>query len=64
MRLKTDMHTVTFYDTIGREITAENMRWTPAFKNFQTSFKDFYECKGEDFSDVLMVSKALPIIKW
>ena len=46
---------VRYYNTVGRDLTAANMRWNNVIKNFEIQ---------EDTPDVPKISKALPIIKW
>jgi hypothetical protein len=53
-----------FYDTVGRAVTAANLQWTPGMKNFSEQWKALEDKKGGDETDVPMISKALPIIKW
>lgn len=55
---------VRFYQTVGREITAANIRWTHVMRNFEIEYKALKDRKDEDDPDVPKITKALPIIKW
>ena len=55
---------VRYYDTVGRDLTAANMRWNNVIKNFEKQWKALKPKKDDDTLDVPKISKALPIIKW
>lgn len=55
---------IRFYDTIGRPLTAGNIRYIPVIKNFTQQWKVLKDRKEDDSPEVPKVSKALPIIKW
>ena len=52
---------IRFYDTIGRDVTTQNIRRTPVIKNFEEALTDRRE---NDDPEVPKISKSLPIIKW
>ena len=53
-----------FYRTVGRDVTAANMRWDHVMRNFGEQWKAIKESKKESSPEVPIISKALPIIKW
>ena len=53
-----------FYKTVGRAITNTTIQWDPIIKYFKQEWEILVMRKGEDVSDVPMISKPLPIIKW
>ena len=55
---------VRYYNTVGRDLTAANMRWKNVIKNFEIQWKALKTKRDEDTPDVPKISKALPIIKW
>ena len=55
---------VCYYNAVGRDITAANMRCTQVIKNFEDQWKALKGHKEDDEPDVLKISKSLPIIKW
>ena len=63
-RLLAASNLVRFYDAIGRDPTAANMRWITTVRNFEEQWKALSAKKDEDDPDTPLISKALPIIKW
>jgi len=63
-RLLAAANLVRFYVTIGRDLTAVNMRWLTTVKNFEEQWKAFVKKGDEDDPDTPLITKALPIIKW
>lgn len=64
-RLKVACDLVRYYETVGRELTAANIRWFNVMKNFEIQWKALKERQdGDDTPDVPKVSKSLPIMKW
>ena len=55
---------VRYYNTVGRDLTAANMRWNNVMKNFEIQWKALKMKRDEDTPEVPKISKSLPIIKW
>ena len=55
---------VCYYNTIGCDLSAGNMRWSSVMKNFEIQWKALKECKEADDPDIPKISKSLPIMKW
>ena len=55
---------VRYYDTMGRDLMAQNMRWNQVGKNFEIQWKALKDRKEEDPLEVPKITKTLPIIKW
>ena len=55
---------IRYYDTIGRDITPQNVRWNPIIKNFEEQWKALTDRRVNDDPEVPKISKSLPIIKW
>ena len=55
---------VRYYNTVGRDLTAVNMRWNNIIKTFEIQWKALKTKRDEDTPDVPKISKSLPIIKW
>ena len=65
MLLKAATIILCYCETIGREITAVNMRWTTTIKAFVDHWKALEECKKEDgVPDVPKITKHLAVTKW
>ena len=65
MRLKAATVILRYYETVGRDITAPNMRWTTTIKYFVEHWKDLEELKKEaDVPDVPKITKHLAVTKW
>ena len=64
MRVLAACDLIRFYVTIGRMLTAGNIRWDPIIKDFKIQWKALEDCKKADKPDTPKISKALPIIKW
>ena len=54
---------VRIYQTVGRDLTAANIQWNQVMSIFEIQWKALKDRKDEDDSDVLTITKALPIIK-
>ena len=63
-RLGVACELVRFYETVGRDPSAGNMRWTHVVKNFEVQWKALKDRKDGDDPEVPKITKALPIIKW
>jgi hypothetical protein len=63
-RLSHAANLIRYYDTVGRNITAANLQWTPVMKNYSEQWKALTDKKGGDEPEVPKITKALPIIKW
>jgi hypothetical protein len=55
---------IRFYETIGRTLTAANIKFDPIIKDFTKQWKALTSRKDDDSPDVPIISKALPVIKW
>ena len=55
---------VWYYNTMGRNLTAANMRWNNVIKNFEIQWKALKTKRDEETPDVPKISKSLSIIKW
>ena len=65
MRLKAATVILRYYETVFREITAPNMRWTTTIKSFVEHWKSLEEQKKEaDVPDVPKITKHLAVTKW
>ena len=63
-RLTVACELVRYYNTIGCDLSAGNMRWSNVMKNFEIQWKALKERKEADDPDVPKISKSLPIMKW
>ena len=54
---------VRYYNTVGRNLTAANMRWNDVIKNLEIQWKALKTKRDEDTPEVPKISKSLPIIK-
>ena len=63
-RLTVACELVWYYNTIGRDLSAGNMRWSNVTKNFEIQWKAFKEREEADDPEVPKVTKSLPIMKW
>ena len=55
---------VRFYASIGRDLTAGNMRWDPIIRNFEQQWKALKDRKEDDEPEVPKITKNLSVIKW
>ena len=55
---------VKYYNTVGRELTAANIRWTHVMKNFEIQWKALKKRKDEDAPDTPKITRSLPVIRW
>ncbi len=55
---------IRFYDTIGRALTVANIKYDPIIKDFTKQWKALKSRIDDDKTDVPVISKALPVIKW
>ena len=55
---------IRYYVTVGRNVTAPNLQWTPVMKNFSEQWKALEDKKGDEEPEVPKITKALPVIKW
>ena len=63
-RLLSACDLIRFYNTIGRGLTAGNIRWDPIIKNFNDQWTALKDRQEDDSPDVPKISRSLPIIKW
>ena len=63
-RLTVACKLVCYYNTIGRDLSAGNMRWSNVMKNFEIQWKVLKEHKEADDPNIPKISKSLPIMKW
>ena len=54
---------VCYYETVGRPLTAANMRYTTIIRNFAEQWKALNDRKGEEI-EVPKVTRSLPVLKW
>ena len=65
MRLKAATMILRYYETVRRDITAPNMRWTTTIKYFVEHWKALEERKKEsDVPDVPKITNYLAVTKW
>ena len=55
---------VKYYMTVGHDLTAANLQWNKAMKNFDIQWTALKEKKGDDSPETPKISKVLPVIKW
>ena len=63
-RLTVACDLIRYYQTVGRDLTAENIQWNQVMSNFEIQWKALKARKDEDDPGVPKITKALPIIKW
>ena len=63
-RLKIAACAVRYYETVGRECTAENMHFINVLKNFGEQWEAILKKEEEDDADVPKITRALPIVRW
>ena len=65
MRLKVATMIFLYYETVGMESTAANMRWTTTIKSFVEHWKDLEgKNKEADVTDVPKITKHFAVTKW
>lgn len=65
MRLASSCDLVRYYETVGRMIAVDNMRWNPVIKNFKKQWESLKKHeKDENSIETPKISKSLPIIMW
>ena len=64
MRLKAAVNISKYYQMVGRDLTATNIKWDQVIKNFTVHWKDLSDQTKEDILDVPKISKNLVIMKW
>ena len=65
IHLRAATHIMRYYETIGREATAANMKWTTCIKSFTQHWKALEDRKAEaDIPDVPKITKSLVVTKW
>ena len=64
MRLKAAVNIAKYYQMVGRDLTAANMKWDQVIKNFTVHWKALSDRTKEDIPDVPKISKNLVIMKW
>jgi hypothetical protein len=63
-RLKAASDLVRYYETVGRDLTAANMRWNPTIKLFNEHWKSLVERKKDDRPETPKITRGLPVVKW
>jgi len=63
-RIRESIKLVRYYQAVGREPTASNMKWIPFGKFFQESWEGIEAMKTADNGEPPLVTKALPILPW
>lgn len=64
LRLKVATKLVKYYETVGRDISATNMKWDPVMKSFNEHWEALVDRKQEDTPDIPKITKNLAITKW
>lgn len=56
---------IRYYQTVGRDLTAANLRWNAVLRNFEIQWRALKDReKNEEEPDVPKISRSLPVIKW
>ena len=63
-RLKIAAAAVRYYETVGRECTAENMHYQNVLKNFGEQWEAIMQKEGEDELEVPKITRSLLIVRW
>jgi hypothetical protein len=63
-RLKIAALAVSYYDSIGRPCTPDNMHFNHVLKDFSEQWESLVEKKDETVPDVPTITRALPIVRW
>ena len=63
-RLTAACEIVRYYETIGRPVTAANLSWNTAVKNFEIQWKALKDKKDGDEPETPKIAKGLNIMKW
>jgi hypothetical protein len=63
-RLGVACEIVRYYKTVGRTISAGNMKWDPILKSFKDQWDALVARKKSDDPDVPTITKELPVIRW
>jgi hypothetical protein len=62
--LKAASDLVRYYETVGCDLAAANMRWNPTIKTFNEHWKSLVERKKEDRPETPKITRGLPVVKW
>ena len=63
-RLMTASKMVRSYETVNHAIPLSKMTWSHNVNNFQGQWKSLEDKKKNYKTDVPVITKALPVIKW
>ena len=63
-RLEVACNLIRFYETIGRPLTASNLKWTNVMRRFGTLWENLIVRKNEVQAPTPKITKELPILKW
>ena len=63
-RLKVAAAAVRYYQTIGRETSAQNMHYMDVLKDFGEQWEAIRQKKKDDEPDVPKITRTLPIVRW
>ena len=63
-RLKIAAAAVRYYQTIGRDIDANNMHFTNVLKNFGEQWEAIKQKEKDDEPEVPKITRSLPIVRW
>ena len=63
-RLKIAALAVSYYESIGRPCTPDNMHFSHVLKDFSEQWESLVEKKDETVPDVPTITRALPIVRW
>ena len=64
LRIKAATKLVKYYETVGRDISAANMKWDPVMKTFIEHWEALVDRKKEDTPNIPKITKNLAITKW
>jgi hypothetical protein len=64
MRLEAAADMIRYYETVGRALTPQNIRWEPTIKTFAEHWKALQDRKEGETLEVPRVTRQLPVIQW
>ena len=63
-RFKAAAKLLRYYETVGRDVTAVNVRWDPTIKRFIEHWQALCDRKKGDTPETPKITRALPVTKW
>lgn len=63
-RLKVAAAAVRYYQTVGRETSAQNMHYMDVLKDFGEQWEAIIQKKKDDEPEVPKITRSLPIVRW